>query len=99
MAPSGNRPGTLTIDPRALTYVVANASSVFGTLPILGAATLFGVLPGEMVVQTVGAFLGATPVALTPLTPQGVYAELVTAISNPNYRLAPAPELSRNSTS
>ncbi len=91
VAPSGNTPGTLTIDPRALTYAVANASSVFGTMPILGAATLFGVVPGDVVIPTVGAFLGATPVALSPLTPQGVYAELVTAISNPNYRLAPAP--------
>ena len=29
--------------------------------------------------------------ALNPLTPVGQYAELVTAISNPNYRIAPAP--------
>jgi hypothetical protein len=91
IASSGNSPGTLTIDPLALTYAVANATSIFGTQPILGPATLFGVLPGDVVVPSVGAFSGALPVPLNPLTPVGRYAELVTAISNPNYRIAPAP--------
>ena len=66
IASAGNTPGTLTIDPLALTYAVANASSLFGTTPILGAATLFGVLPGDVVDPTVGAFRGAMPVALRP---------------------------------
>jgi hypothetical protein len=91
IAASGNAPGTLTIDPLALTYAVADANSLFGTTPILGPATLFGVLPGDTVDSTVGAFRGLAPVALTPFTPVGRYAELVTAISNPNYRIAPAP--------
>ena len=88
---SGNAPGTLTIDPLALTYSVANANSLFGTTPILGPATLFGVLPGDVVDPTVGAFRGLAPVALTPFTPVGQYTQLVTAISNPDYRIAPAP--------
>ena len=86
-----NSTGTLTVDPLALTYAVANGNSLFGTTPILGPATLFGVLPGDVVDSTVGAFRGLAPVALTPFTPVGRYAELVTAISNPNYRIAPAP--------
>ncbi len=53
--------GRLTIDPLALTYSVADARSIFGTTPILGAATLFGVLPGDTVDPTVGAFRGVTP--------------------------------------
>ena len=48
--------GQLTIDPLALTYSVADARSIFGTTPILGAATLSGVLPGDTVDPTVGAF-------------------------------------------
>ena len=64
---------------------MANATSTYGTTATLGAATLFGVLPGDTVVPTVGAFSGTTPVALTPRTPAGVYSEEVTALSNPNY--------------
>jgi len=91
IAPSGNAPGTLTIEPRTVTYSVANATSLFGTTPILGPAILFGVLPGDVVIPAVGAFFGADPVALNPFTPVGHYVELVTAISNPNYRIAAAP--------
>jgi filamentous hemagglutinin family protein len=91
VALSGNTPGTLTIDPLTITFSVADASSIFGTTPILGPATLFGVLPGDVVIPTVDAFLGAAPIALSPFTPVGRYAQLVTAISNPNYRIAPAP--------
>jgi len=91
VAPSRNSPGTLTIDPLTVSYSVADATSLFGTTPILGQATLFGVLPGDVVFPTAGAFFGVIPIALTPTTPTGQYAELVTAISNPNYRIAPAP--------
>jgi filamentous hemagglutinin family protein len=88
IAASGNAPGTLTISPLALTYSVANATGIFGTTATLGAATLNGVLAGDTVIPTVGAFTGATPIALSPTTPVGTYAERVTAISNPNYSLA-----------
>ena len=53
--------GRLTVDPLAITYSVADSSSFFGTTPILGAASLFGVLPGDTVDPTVGAFYGRAP--------------------------------------
>ena len=90
IASSGNTPGTLTISPLGLTYSVANASSTYGTTATLGAATLTGVLPGDMVDPTVGAFSGATPVALGPRTAAGLYSEEVTGLSNPNYTIAPS---------
>jgi hypothetical protein len=91
IAASGNTPGTLTIDPKTVTYSVADTSSFFGVTPIIGPATLFGVLAGDTVDPTLAAFTGLTPVALNPLTPVGRYAVLVTALSNPDYRIALAP--------
>jgi filamentous hemagglutinin family protein len=91
IAPSGNAPGTLTVDPLTVTYSVANASSTFGTTPIPGATTLFGALPGDVLVPTVGLFKGPLQVPLSPLTPVGQYLQRVTALSNPNYRLGPSP--------
>ncbi len=82
--------GRLTVDPLAITYSVANSSSIFGTTPILGAASLFGVLPGDTVDPTVGAFMGTLQIPLNPFTPVGQYAQLVTALSNPNYVIAPS---------
>jgi hypothetical protein len=80
--------GRLTVDPLALTYSVADARSIFGTTPILGAATLFGVLPGDTVDPTVGAFRGSLQIPLNPFTPVGQYLQMVTALSNPNYVIA-----------
>ena len=80
--------GRLTVDPLAITYSVADSSSIFGTTPILGVASLFGVLPGDTVDPTVGAFLGALQIPLNPFTPVGQYAQFVTALSNPNYTIA-----------
>ncbi len=80
--------GRLTIDPLPLTYSVADARSIFGTTPILGAATLFGVLPGDTVDPTVGAFRGSLQIPLNPFTPVGQYLQMVTALSNPNYVIA-----------
>jgi hypothetical protein len=80
--------GALAVTPAALTYSVANASSIYGTLATLGAATLTGVLPSDSVGATVGAFSGSTPVALAPGTAPGTYTEKVTEISNANYVLA-----------
>ena len=82
-------PGALTITPRAVTYTVANANSNFGSTPVVGAATLSGVLPGQVVTPTVGVFSAATPVALSPTTPTGAYTEEVTALNNANYVIAP----------
>jgi hypothetical protein len=90
LAGAGNTPGVLTISPLALTYAVANANSTFGTTPVLGATTLNGVVPGDVVTPTTGAFSGGAAVALGPTTPVGRYDELVTALSNPNYSIAGA---------
>jgi filamentous hemagglutinin family protein len=80
--------GRLTVDPLAISYSVADANSIFGTTPILGAATLFGVLPGDIVDPTVGAFKGSLQISLNPFTPVGQYLQTVTALSNPNYVIA-----------
>ena len=80
--------GRLTIDPLAISYSVADACSIFGTTPILGATTLFGVLPGDTVDPTVGAFKGSLQIPLNPFTPVGQYLQMVTALSNPNYVIA-----------
>ncbi len=80
--------GRLTVDPLAISYSVADANSIFGTTPILGAATLFGVLPGDTVDPTVGAFKGPLQIPLSPFTPVGQYLQMVTALSNPNYVIA-----------
>ena len=88
LAAIGNTPGVLTISPLAITYAVADANSIYGTTAVLGAATLNGVLAGDTVSPTTGAFSGATPVTLAPKTPAGIYSELVTALSNPDYTLA-----------
>jgi filamentous hemagglutinin family protein len=80
--------GRLTVDPLAISYSVADANSIFGTTPILGAATLFGVLPGDAVDPTVGAFKGPLQIPLSPFTPVGQYLQMVTALSNPNYVIA-----------
>ena len=89
IAATGNTLGQLTIAPLALTYAVADAHGTFGTTATLGAATLTGVLANDTVNATVGAFTGATPVALSPTTPVGKYSERVTSLSNPNYFISP----------
>jgi filamentous hemagglutinin family protein len=81
-----------TVNQLALTYSVANALSISGTLATLGAATLNGVVGKDNVMGTVGAFtLGGTHVTLSPLTPTGTYAEKVTGFTGAdagNYAIA-----------
>jgi len=91
LAPAGNTAGTLTIQPKPVSWSVADASSTYGTLASLGSATLTGVLSGDVVGATVAAFLAGQPVDLTAVTSAGRYDELVTALAGaaaPNYRLA-----------
>ena len=45
-------------------YAVADANSTYGTTAVLGVPTLNGVLAGDTVTPTTGAFSGATPVTL-----------------------------------
>ena len=86
-----------TINPAVLTNVnwsVANASSTYGTLAVLGQASLSGVLPADQsgVAATVGVFTQANaPVALTSRTAAGSYLEEVTGLTGSaafNYTLA-----------
>ena len=82
--------GALAVSQKALTYSVADVQSFFGILATLGAATLNGIVPGDTVTPTVEAFSGGTPVVLSATTPVGIYDQLVTALSNPNYTIAVA---------
>ena len=92
LAVSGNTDGMFRVDPKALTWSVADAGSVYGTLATLGAATLGGVLAGDVVTGTVAASAdGSTPFTLVANTRAGNYAEIVTGLSGAqsgNYTLA-----------
>ncbi|MFY8092497.1 MAG: MBG domain-containing protein [Niveispirillum sp.] len=59
IASAGNTDGTLTIGQKALTYVIAAANAVYGTLATLGTATLNGLVDGDTVTTSVG-LSGAT---------------------------------------
>jgi len=81
-----------TITPKPLTYVVADASSTFGTAPILGAATLTGLAAGDAVTGTVGIFDAASAmVAANANTPVASYVEKVVSLTGSgaaNYAIA-----------
>jgi hypothetical protein len=68
------------ISPKSVTYSVADTSSNFGIAPVLGAATLTGVLAADTVTGTVGLFNGPNIVAANALTPVGFYTERVTGL-------------------
>jgi filamentous hemagglutinin family protein len=92
LATSGNTLGTLTIDPKALTWSVADATSVFGTVPTPGNASLVGRVGSDDVSGVVGVFDGAIPINLSVTTPVGIYSERVVTLSGAaanNYTLAP----------
>ena len=91
LAAVGNVPGTLTVSPKPLTWLVANAASVAGTQPVAGAATLGGLVVADAVTGQVSVSLGGMAVALTPATPAGAYTEAVTRLAGSaaaNYVLA-----------
>ncbi|MCE5286094.1 MAG: YDG domain-containing protein, partial [Pelosinus sp.] len=71
------------IDPRKVTYIVADAASTYGTLASLGAYTLGNVIAAEQgfVAGIVGAYSGSTPVTLTTKTNTGIYTEKVTGLT------------------
>ncbi len=81
------------IDPKALTFSVANAIGIYGTTATLGPASLSGIVPGDVVDPTVGAFFGPIHIIPNPLTPPGAYLQDVTALSNPNYSIATSGNL------
>ena len=91
LATTGNTIGALTINPKPLTYAVADSSATFGTLPVLGAATLSGGLPGDTVTATAAAFSGSSAVTLTTSTGVGSYQEKAVSLAGAaasNYVLA-----------
>ncbi|MGC1303690.1 MAG: YDG domain-containing protein, partial [Caulobacteraceae bacterium] len=87
-------PGLLTINPATVSWSVANSSSTYGTLAMLGAVTLTGVLGSDQpnIDATTGAFtLGGTSVTLGARTAAGNYlAEVIglTGSAASNYILA-----------
>ncbi len=64
-------------------WLVANASSTYGTLPVLGAVTLTGVLSADVgqVQGTAGLFSGSTQITPTATTGVGTYSEQVTGLT------------------
>ena len=92
LAPGGNTAGTLTINPKALTWSIANAASTYGTLASPGAATLTGVVVGDEIAGSVAVSQGGSPVSLVFNSAAGTYQENVTGLTGSgtaNYVLAP----------
>jgi len=92
LSPTGDTVGTLTINPKTLTWIVANASSAVGAVPALGAARFNGVLAVDSanLFGTISVFNGSTLIPLSNTIPAGTYAEKVTALTglaSPNYTL------------
>ena len=81
LATSGDTVGTLTVNPKALTWSVANTTSVFGTLPVFGNAALSGRVGSDDVSGVVEAFDNTMLVNLSSITPIGNYSERVTALT------------------
>ncbi len=93
LATSGNTFGSLIINPKALTWLVDNVSSTFGTISGLGATHLYGIVGSDNVIGTAGAFSGSSAVTLSASTPVGTYTERVTGLNGSaasNYTLASA---------
>ena len=70
LATTGNAAGTLTVQPRPISYIAQDASGTYGTTPTLGAASLLGVLSGDTV-SAGPAVLMATGAAPTDRTNAG----------------------------
>ena len=88
LLPSG---GTVALVP--LTWSVADAIGIYGTLASLGAVTLSGVSSTDSgsVLGVLGLFSGTTAVTISATTPAGTYSEKVTGLTGSaagNYTLA-----------
>ena len=83
VAVAGNISGQYVVDPKSLavTYNASPVMSTYGTQTTLEAPTLNGILSGDTVTGTFGAFLSGASVALTPTTPAGTYSAVVTGLS------------------
>ena len=89
IASTGNTNGVLTIAPKPVTFSTPNASSTYGTAAVLGAGTLSGVLPGDLVAAAATTLAtGALP---TDRSAVGSYALIAPSLSGPqagNYAIA-----------
>ncbi|MGB8601193.1 MAG: GLUG motif-containing protein [Rhizomicrobium sp.] len=83
LAVTGNTTGTVTIQPKELTWSVVNVTGIYGTAVSAGAATLYGIVNSDTVNATV-----LVSTALSATTNAGSYNAAVSAIDNANYTLA-----------
>ncbi len=84
LAGSGNTTGTLTINPKTITYNVANATGTYGTLASTGTVTLNGLVSGDesKVTSTAGLTNSSNQaVTLAYNTAAGTYTESVSGLS------------------
>ena len=81
----GNLAGNLFITPRPVTFQVANAASVYGTLATPGAVTLHNLVAGDHPIPTLAFGAGGSDVALGARTPAGTYQQRVATLDSANY--------------
>ncbi len=73
--------GTLTVQPKPITALVADSTRVYGELPLSPQATLNGILPGDAVAATaIETSRAGTVVTLDRFNDAGAYQQRVTAI-------------------
>ena len=88
LANSGNTTGTLTIEPKALTWAVANGTGIYGNA-LTNATTLSGLVGGDSVASSIAAFDANGAILARPTV--GTYGVGVTSLAGPlagNYALA-----------
>lgn len=91
VAAAGNTDGSFDVARKTVTYAVADSSGTYGTLASVGAATFSGIVAGDVVTGSVAATSQGSAIALTPVTPAGSYAALLTGVGGAdagNYQLA-----------
>lgn len=91
LSSTGDILGTLTINPKVLTWSVPNTPSIFGTTPIPGQAMLTGIVGSDKVEGIVEVTTNNSDVFLSPTTPVGSYEESVVGLTGSaanNYVLA-----------
>jgi filamentous hemagglutinin family protein len=84
-----NTKGTLVITPKALSYSIADAASIYGTAATLAAATLNGVVSGDTVSAgpTLFAYDNALPGALQNVGAYLLHAAALTGADSGNYTI------------
>lgn len=90
LAGTGNTPGLLSVTPRPLTYRISDTGSVYGSLAGVGSVMFDNLAYTDAApVGTLAVFDSFEQiVTLSERTAAGLYRVQVTALSDPNYRLA-----------